>query len=141
MMETIRVMKMMSVQELHEHYMAVRARINDPKRAFVEKRTPTAVMVVPDSETILRMFEPNFASPSEEIIYRTARKHRVSVADMRSASRRQAVVLARNEAAYEIRNQRGLSFPQIAALFGRDHSTIFHGIHRHAALLAKKSAE
>jgi chromosomal replication initiation ATPase DnaA len=133
--------QMLTVQELHEHYMAVKARINDPARAFVEKRKPTAVMVVPDSETILRMFEPNFASPSEEIIYRTARKHRVSVADIRSTSRRHVVVLARNEAAYEIRNQRGLSFPQIAALFGRDHSTIFHGINRHAASLSKQTAK
>jgi len=137
-MEAIRVM---TLQELHEHYMAVKSRINDPNRAFVEKTKPTAVMIVPDSATILRLFEPNFSSPSEEIIYRTARKHRVSVADMKSASRRRVVVSARNEAAYEIRRQRGLSFPQIGALFCRDHSSIYHGINRHAECLTKQEAK
>jgi chromosomal replication initiation ATPase DnaA len=138
-MEMIKAM--MSLQELHEHYKSVKARINDPKRAFVEKAKPTAVMVVPDSDTILRLFEPNFSSPSEEIIYRTARKHRVSVADIKSASRKYLVVSARNEAAYEIRMQRGLSLPQIGALFHRDHSTIYHGINRHAARLAQQKQE
>ena len=131
----------MTLQELHEHYMSVKARINDPRRAFVEKSKPTAVMVVPDNDTILRMLQPNFSSPSEEIIYRAARKHHVSVADIKSASRKHETVLARNEAAYEIRNQRGLSLHQIGALFGRDHSTIFHGINRHAALLIKQEQE
>ena len=131
---------MMTLQELHEHYMAVRGRLNDPAKAFVPKKAPTATMVVPDSETIIKLFEPKFSSPSNEIIYRVAQKHGVSVADLKGQCRKHMFVRARQEAAYEIREQRGLSLPQISKMLGdRDHTSILHGIKRHTAFLAKQA--
>tara|TARA_R110000868_G_scaffold378314_2_gene643760 strand:+ start:252 stop:659 length:408 start_codon:yes stop_codon:yes gene_type:complete len=131
---------MMTLQELHEHYRSVKGRLNDPAKAFVPKKVPTATMVVPDSETIIKLFEPKFSSPSSEIIYRVAQKHGVSVADIKGQSRRPMFVKARQEAAYEIREQRGLSLPQISKMLGdRDHTSILHGIKRHTAFLAKQA--
>lgn len=127
---------MMSVEELHEHYKSVRARLNDPGKAVVPKVTPVAV-----PEENVSVFEPKFPSPSSEIIYRVAQKHGVGVGDIRGTSRKPNLVLARQEAAYEIRMKRGLSLPQIGVMLGRDHTTVLHGIKRHTALLAKKAQE
>ena len=131
---------MMTLQELHEHYKSVKFRLTDPAKAFIPKKVPTATMVVPDRDAIIKLFEPKFASPSGEIIYRVAQKHGVSIADIKGKSRRHMFVKARQEAAYEIREQRGLSLPQISKMLGdRDHTSILHGIKRHTALLAKQA--
>jgi chromosomal replication initiation ATPase DnaA len=133
---------MMSVAELHEHYRSVKARITDPRKKFVPKEPPTAKMRVPDSATILRHLVPRFATPSDEIIYYVAKKHKVSVADLRGPCRKVKFVKARQEAAYEIRMKRGLTLPQIATILGnRDHTSILHGIRQHAKLLAKQAQE
>lgn len=130
---------MMSVEELHEHYRSVRARLSDRRKEFHPKEPPTARMKVPDSKAILRSFIPKFANPSEEIIYYIAKKHGVSVADIKGLSRKVKIVRARQEAAYEIRAKRGLTLPQIAGILGnRDHTTIIHAIRRHAEFLKQQ---
>jgi len=45
--------------------------------------------------------------------------------------------LALQEAAWEIRNQTGASYPRIGALLKRDHSTIIHHCRVHEARLAE----
>ena len=128
---------MMSIEELHEHYKSVRARLNDPEKIAAVKKTEEAVK----NDAVVEAFEPKFPSPSSEIIYRVAQKHGVGVGDIRGPSRKPILVLARQEAAYEIRMKRGLSLPQIGVMLGRDHTTVLHGIKRHTALLAKKAQE
>ena len=130
---------MMSVEELHEHYKSVRARLNAPEKAVAEIQKPTTEPAKADA--VVETFEPKFPSPSSEIIYRVAQKHGVGVGDIRGPSRKPNLVLARQEAAYEIRMKRGLSLPQIGVMLGRDHTTVLHGIKRHTALLAKQAQE
>ncbi len=71
-----------------------------------------------------------------DIAAATARHFSLKVRDLRSASRRRAVVLARDVAMYLARLLTGKSFEQIGKYFnGRDHSTVSHGCSKTADLL------
>jgi chromosomal replication initiator protein len=71
-----------------------------------------------------------------DIAAATARQFSLKVGDLRSASRRRAVVLARDVAMYLARLLTGNSYEQIGKYFnGRDHSTVSHGCSKTANLL------
>jgi chromosomal replication initiator protein len=66
-----------------------------------------------------------------QIAVATARRFSVKVKDLRSASRRRAVVNARGIAIYLARNLTGESFGEMGRYFGgRDHTTICHAYGR-----------
>ncbi len=70
------------------------------------------------------------------IAVHTARHFAVRVADLRSASRRQSVVVARGMAMYIARQLTGRSLARIGAYFGgRDHTTVSHGCRKTEALM------
>jgi chromosomal replication initiator protein len=70
------------------------------------------------------------------IAAQTARYFAVKVADLRSSSRRQTVVVARGMAMYLARQLTGGSLQYIGAYFGgRDHTTVSHGCRKTEALL------
>ena len=124
---------MLTLEELHAHYRAVRARINDRSKAF----EPPHVEEKPDP-VVIQFTEPTFINPSDKIIYRVAQKHGVSVADIKGHSRKQHIVYARQEAAYQLREERNLTLNQIGSLLGhKDHTTILHAIKCHEKKLAK----
>jgi len=61
------------------------------------------------------------------ILKKVAREYHVKVSDLKSNSRKQSTVLARNVAIYLIRELTGCSFKQIGRYCGnRDHSTVLH---------------
>ena len=61
------------------------------------------------------------------ILKKVAREYHVKVSDLKSNSRKQSTVLARNVAIYLIRELVGSSFKQIGRYCGnRDHSTVLH---------------
>ena len=61
------------------------------------------------------------------ILKRVARQYHVKVSDLKSNSRKQSTVLARNVAIFLIRELVGCSFKQIGRYCGnRDHSTMLH---------------
>ena len=71
-----------------------------------------------------------------DIAVATARQFSVRLGDLRSPSRRRAVVHARDVAMYLARVLTGKSFEQIGTYFhGRDHSTVSHGCSKMAELL------
>lgn len=71
-----------------------------------------------------------------EIAAATARKLSVRVSDLRSASRRQAVVTARAVAMYLARRLTRENFQQIGQYFGgRDHTTVIHNCRKAERLL------
>lgn len=73
------------------------------------------------------------SGPSREIIHRVATKYGMTTADLIGPARSRWFAYARQEAMYRIRQERGLSLPQIGAILGgRDHTTVLHGIRCHA---------
>ncbi len=77
------------------------------------------------------------AEPSlRDIAAATARHFSLRLADLRSGSRRRAVVVARDVAMYLARTLTRKSFEQIGTYFnGRDHSTVSHGCSKTAELV------
>jgi hypothetical protein len=76
-----------------------------------------------------------------DIAAATARHFSLRLADLRSGSRRRAVVTARDVAMYLARTLTGRSFEQIGAYFnGRDHSTVSHGCSKTADLVKSDPA-
>ena len=60
---------------------------------------------------------------------------------VRSRARTPRVVLARSIAAYRLRRELGASYPEIATLLRRDHTTVRDGVMRVEAALARGDAE
>lgn len=69
---------------------------------------------------------------ANDIICLVAEKHGLSVNDILCDSRLELIMIARQEACYEIAGHTLLSLTNIGkVLGGRDHSTVKHGIRRH----------
>lgn len=80
---------------------------------------------------------------AQSIMRDVCRKHGLTMEELRGTTRRRDIVHARQECFYRMRTEvtalgRPLSLPRIARLFGRDHSTIVHGIERHAQRMVSK---
>ncbi|WIY54132.1 helix-turn-helix domain-containing protein [Devosia sp. YIM 151766] len=77
---------------------------------------------------------PIIPMPSGKAILReVSEKHKVAMVDLLSTRRARAYVLARHEAMYRMRHETSMSYPQIGRrMGGRDHSTVMHGIRKHA---------
>jgi chromosomal replication initiator protein len=72
-----------------------------------------------------------------DVARKAARHYGLKVADLRSASRRQGVVAARNLAMHVARQLTAESLSSIGAYFGgRDHTTVMHGCQRAKELVA-----
>jgi hypothetical protein len=71
------------------------------------------------------------------IVMTITRARGCSLDDILGASRKGSLVEARHECWYECRfnAHKTLSFPELGAVFNRDHSTIISGIRRHGDLL------
>lgn len=65
-----------------------------------------------------------------------AKAHGITFQELVSARRHAHLVKARQHAMYEMRQNTGLSLPQIGKIIGkRDHSTVLHALRRHEARL------
>lgn len=75
------------------------------------------------------------------LIREVADKHGVTVADIKGGRRRmRKYVAARHEAMARLRIERGMSMPAIGQLLGGyDHSTVHHGLQRHAARVQREA--
>lgn len=67
-----------------------------------------------------------------EIIAGVAAQRGVTINDIKSCRRSKRVVLARQEAMYLAYELTEASYPMIGAAFGKDHTTILHGVRQHA---------
>lgn len=137
---------MQTLEELHAHYMAVRARLNGgkPKLSIVppveEKPAgPYPEPVVgpympfePEPEPVAMIPEPLPQTPAQIILSEVSEAHKMSVKQMKGQSRLMPYVKARQEAAYRLNTELKYSLKQIGNLLGkRDHTTILHAINRH----------
>lgn len=79
--------------------------------------------------------------PLRTIATHTARHFALRVSELRSASRRRGVVLARDVAMYLARQLTGKSLKQIGDYFGgRDHTTVLHGCRKTESLMRSDAA-
>jgi hypothetical protein len=142
---------MVTLEELNEHYKAVRARLNSPP---IMKREPPAPTVHSgpypdplDSPPPVKAPEPEEPAeappvtaelPSRKILMEVADKHNMPVASFRSPSRKMPFVNMRHEACYRLSTELGFSLSQIGRLMGhRDHTTIMNAIRRHKKILVE----
>lgn len=69
----------------------------------------------------------------QRIVRQIARQHNVSVAELIGRRRAANIVAARHHACYQLAVLTGMSLPAIGRHLGnRDHTSILHGIRRHA---------
>ena len=69
--------------------------------------------------------------PVETIVDEVAKRHRLTVADLIGTGLARPVTLARQEAMWAVKQATTLSYPAIGRFFGRDHTTIIHGVQAH----------
>lgn len=69
-----------------------------------------------------------------QIATEVAQRHGLTLEDLRGPNAAQAYARPRWEAMAIIREKTAFSLPQIGRFFNRDHTSVFHGLQRHAAL-------
>ena len=124
---------MQTLEDLNAHYKAVRARLNagpSPKPVELAPPPPAA----PEPAPVIFMTVPAFPfTPAQLILQEVADKHGITVKDMKGRCRKNKFSRARQEAAYIIKERLGMSLPKIGRILGnKDHTTILHGIRKHA---------
>ena len=148
---------MKTLEELHAHYKAVRARLENPI-----KKEPAVRLIYPEPEVqkypdpldlpppVIEgkiVEEPKIAggiypeiteTPAQQILSMVAKKHGMPPTVFRSKSRDANYVICRQEAAYLLKHELKFSLTQIGRLMGnRDHTTVLHAIRRYEKNLAQ----
>lgn len=143
---------MMTLEELHAHYKAVRARLDKPA-----KKEPAVRLIYPEPtpgpypdpldgpapvaiaiEVPAKAPEVPAETPARKILNEVADKHKMPVAAFRSQSRTMPFINLRHEACYRLSTELGFSLSQIGRLMGnRDHTTIMNAIRRHKKILVE----
>jgi hypothetical protein len=142
---------MMTLEELHAHYKAVRARLDggvkkEPAVRLVYPEPAPAPypdpLDMPPPEPVQE--EPAQApavaaeTPARRIMMEVADKHNMPITAFRSPSRKLPFVNLRHEACYRLSVELNFSLMQIGRLMGnRDHTTILNAIRRHKKILAE----
>lgn len=78
----------------------------------------------------IRVWAPS--TPRERLLLAVseiADRHEVELHEVLGLTRRRNVVNARHEAMSALHDQ-GMTYPQIGRFFGRDHTTVMHGVKR-----------
>ncbi len=83
------------------------------RQSLSAKREPTLVPV---------------PSSAKRIVYDVAKEHGLTLAHVLGGGRHAALYAVRQEAMYRVVRDTSLSYPMIGKVFGRDHSTIIHGV-------------
>ena len=146
---------MMTIEELHAHYKAVRSRLDKPVKreppvrliypepapaAYpdpLDSPAPVAVEPPPPPPPLPPLAAPA-ETPARRILNEVAEKHKMPVASFRSKSRMMPFINLRHEACYRLSTELGFSLMQIGRLMGnRDHTTVLNAIRRHKKILAE----
>ena len=73
---------------------------------------------------------------ADAIVSKIARRYGLTLEDLKGSELRRDVSQPRQHAMWSIRRIFGWSLPQIGRYFGRDHTTILHGIRQHEARIS-----
>ena len=140
----------MTLEELHAHYKAVRARLDGgvkkeaPVRLIYPEPAPAPypdpLDAPPPVATTPHAKAPETPAetPARRILNEVAEKHKMPVGAFRSKSRTMPFINLRHEACYRLSTELGFSLMQIGRLMGnRDHTTVLNAIRRHKKILAE----
>lgn len=116
------------------------------------RHMPSIAAIMGEQERIAKLILPSPTIPSRDLLYRPHKKLRPSYASaitqvccqvwgvtfsrMLAPGKERAVARPRQAAFKILRDRGGVSFPEIARYFGRDHSTVVHGYRKAAELIA-----
>lgn len=114
-------------EQLTRDYAAIRSRLYGIKRINV------ADEVIP-----YRRAARETKSNWRRIVYDVCKRRGLVFEDVVGPSKHRDLTIARFECWYRIRQETAYSFPQIAKFFGRDHSTVLHGVRRWREIGARK---
>ncbi len=86
----------------------------------------------------LKIGRPTMRAILQEVAAETG----YSIEQLKSQSRKHSLAIARHYAMWRMRQETRQSLPQIGAfLGGRDHTTVLHGVRKHAQRLAESMKE
>jgi len=89
-----------------------------------------SIKLAGESIAALQLETQDFQPTPESIMEIVANYFCISVAQMLSSTRSKSVTYPRQLAMYLIREKLGFSFPDIAKIFQRDHTTVIHAYHK-----------
>lgn len=101
------------------------------------------IVIEPSLPTTLKLdlTIPSGAPQWKRIILETAIAHGIPPVDIMSTRRAAPIVAARQEAMWRMRTETTMSTPAIGKrLGGRDHTTVIHGVRKHAERMEAKNA-
>jgi hypothetical protein len=110
-------------------------RLDEQKRRAREPqaRLPAVPKLDPLDRQLLNAPPELFKRPAWRILAKQiCDEHGADFDEVCGDRRYQHLVLIRQEIFYRIRVELGMSYPEIGKRFNRDHTTILHGVRRHA---------
>jgi chromosomal replication initiator protein len=127
---------MLTIEELHMHYKNVKARIeNAAKKPSQMKEVPPKLETEQEPEPKWKsVFDDAkkkygvIQTPFMNIVREVCEAHDVKRDEIFKKNRSKKLVMARGVIYDRIRKELGWSYPKIGKLFGRDHTTILHGV-------------
>ncbi|MDH5796968.1 MAG: hypothetical protein OEZ19_00260 [Paracoccaceae bacterium] len=122
---------MLTIEELHMHYKNVRARIENAARKQQLAEAPPKPEPETDWKNVFDDAKEKYGviqTPFMNILREVCEAHDLKREVIFSRNRSKKVVIARAIIYDRIRKELGWSYPKIGKLFGRDHTTILHGI-------------
>jgi len=140
---------MMTLEELHAHYKAVRARLDggpkkeQPVRLIYPEPEPEPYsdpldLPPPVAEAPVQITPAPAETPARKILMEVAEKHGMPVTVFRDKSRKMSHVRCRQEACFRMKHDLNFSLSQIGRLMGhQDHTTVLHAIRQHKKILAE----
>lgn len=137
---------MMTLEELHAHYKAVRSRLDGGV-----KKEPAVRLIYPEpapapypdpldspATVAIEAPPPPAETPARKILMEVAEKHGMPVTVFRNKSRKLNHVRCRQEACFRMKQDLGFSLSQIGRLMGhQDHTTVLHAIRQYKKILAE----
>lgn len=101
-----------------------------PRHAYGQPTVLVVKRAQKPTETPAPVAARGLPPTAQRIIASVADKHGLTVADLRGRSQRYRIAHARQEAFFELMRH-GYSSPLIGSWFGRDHTTVLHGVCAH----------
>lgn len=128
----------MTAAELINHYADIRHRLYGKPTVInvIPRRVRVDPVLSPDPVAVIRKKHRSMRQIAELVCM----WYGVTIDQLRGQSRMDVCVHPRQCAMYWMRRAGGWSYPQIGRFFGRDHTTVLHGVREHAKRRAARRA-